>query len=78
MLAALDAAAGVSAATGPYNPQAIAARALAELASLSPSYLAALVAHLGELAPLLVLPPPPEGAAPRGGSTRRPKPRAKR
>jgi hypothetical protein len=56
-LAALRAEADLPEAAGPYNPQALAAATLAELAALSPAYLAALVAHLGELGVLLALPP---------------------
>jgi hypothetical protein len=67
MHAALNAASEVPASTGPYNPVAIAAQALAELAGLAPRYLAALVGHLDELAPLLALPPAPATPARRGG-----------
>ncbi len=56
-IAALRAEADLPEAAGPYNPQALAAATLAELAALSPAYLAALVAHLGELGVLLALPP---------------------
>jgi len=42
---------------GPYNPLALAVGVLAELAALSPAYLAALVGSLSELGALLALPP---------------------
>ena len=59
MLVALRAQAEVPSNAGPYNPLAIAARALAELSTLAPGYLSATVAYLDELAPLLALPSPP-------------------
>jgi hypothetical protein len=55
-LVALRAQAEVPSHAGPYNPLAIAARALAELSSLAPGYLTAIVAYLDELSPLLALP----------------------
>src|SRR5207253_2032178 len=59
MLTALRAEADLPAGAGPYNPLAIAAGALAELAALSPSYLAPLVPQPTHLAALLALPPAP-------------------
>jgi hypothetical protein len=59
MLTARRVHAEVPPGAGPYNPLAIAARALAELSTLAPAYLAALIAQLDELAPLLALPSPP-------------------
>ncbi len=56
MLVALRAQSEVSSHAGPYNPLAIAAFALAELSSLAPGYLTALVAYLDELSPLFALP----------------------
>jgi hypothetical protein len=44
--------------SGPYNPQVIAARALAELAELSPSYAQAFVSGLDDLASLEGIPLP--------------------
>ena len=79
MHVALQAAAKVPEWAGPYNAAAIAARTLGELAGLSPGYLAALVAHLGELAPLLSLPPLPAAAQtrkPAGRSARPKRPRS--
>jgi hypothetical protein len=83
-LVALRAQADVPLHAGPYNPLAIAARALAELSSLAPSYLTAIVAYLDELSPLLTLPPaasraaerphaPPGARARRKASTRPPR-----
>lgn len=49
---------------GPYNPQVLAARALAELAELAPAYTRAFIAELDELAPLDDLPPLPKTKGP--------------
>ncbi|HEY2509452.1 MAG TPA: DUF2894 domain-containing protein [Polyangiaceae bacterium] len=78
MHAAMQAAAEVPEWTGPYNAAAIAARTLAELAGLSPGYLATLVAHLGELAPLLTLPPLPSTTQARKPPGRSLRPRGPR
>ena len=80
MLAARRAEAEVPADAGPYNPLAIAARSLAELSSRAPSYLAALIAQLDDLSPLLALPPPPperSRSSPMPRRRTRPKPSAK-
>lgn len=50
---------------GPYNPQAIAADALARLGALSPSYAAAFIASLDDITALDLLAPPPKARAPR-------------
>jgi hypothetical protein len=55
-LVAIHAEADVPRDAGPYNALAIAARALAELSTLAPGYLTAMVAYLDELSPLLALP----------------------
>lgn len=74
-LVAVRAEADVPANAGPYNPLAIAARTLAELSKLAPAYLAATVAYLDELAPLLSLPAPaPERARPSPAGPRRKRP----
>jgi hypothetical protein len=76
ILAALDAEAMIPVGTGPYNPLAIAARALAALSARAPAYLAALIAQLDEISPLLSLPaPPPERTSP--SPVRRPRARSK-
>ena len=62
-LVALRAQADVPSYAGPYNPLALAARALAELSTLAPGYLTAMVAYLDELSPLLALPSPMSRAA---------------
>jgi hypothetical protein len=49
-------------AAGPYNPEALAARALSELAEISPSYLRAYLAELSDLEALTHLMPSPEEA----------------
>jgi hypothetical protein len=70
MTTAMRAAAELPASAGPYNPLSLATRALAELAGLSPTYLAARLAHLTELGALLALPAPPSTSA-------RPRPKAR-
>jgi hypothetical protein len=70
----LHAEADLPADPGPYNPLALAVGLLGELSTLSPPYLAALVAELTELAPLLALPlPPPPEMTPRASVNRRPR-----
>jgi hypothetical protein len=54
--------------SGPYNPQSVAARALAELAVLAPAYARALVASLDDLVVLDAVAPPP---APKPSRRRR-------
>lgn len=54
--------------SGPYNPQSVAARALAELAVLAPAYARALVASLDDLVVLDAAAPPP---APKPSRRRR-------
>jgi hypothetical protein len=58
-LVALRAHADIPSYAGPYNPLAIAARALAELSTTASGYLTAMVAYLDELSPLFALPAPP-------------------
>jgi len=66
-LALARAADNVPEAAGPYNPQALAARALAAVSELSPSYLRAFVAMLDDLAALdaAAEPAPRKGKSPR-------------
>ena len=56
-MTAMRATADLPDVAGPYNPLALAAGALAELATLSPAYLAALVTQLAEIGALQALPP---------------------
>ena len=70
-MTALKAAADLPIAAGPYNPLALAAGALAELATLSPSYLAALVAQLADIGALQALPPAPSAESRSPSATRR-------
>jgi hypothetical protein len=77
MIVALRAQSEVSSHAGPYNPLAIAAFALAELSTLAPGYLTALVAYLDELSPLFALPSPASPSTERPRASQGPRGRRK-